>query len=184
MAGVAGGGVASAAVPAESIVFRRHMRVVNNDIYVGMRKMETLLPFLPANLMKRSELPLIWKNDGMPPDYARIHSLIPVKPFEKDIVSVIAEARAAQMMETGGKPEEQAKVADPADIPSVFRRMITKASKEQVEEREAKGEMALSSSPIQGDLRWEMPQKLGKVKNRPEILFSYTLGGHISSQVS
>ncbi|KAL3574824.1 hypothetical protein D5086_022925 [Populus alba] len=133
MAGVAGGGVASlpAGVHAKKSSFQ----------------------------MTRSELPLIWKNDGMPPDYARIHSLIPVKPFKMDIV---------------------AKVDDPADIPSVFRRMITKASKAQVEEREAKGEMTQSSSPIQGDLRWEMPQKLGKVKNRPEILFSYTLGGHIS----
>jgi hypothetical protein len=28
------------------------MSMVNNDIYVGMRKMETLLAFLPANLMK------------------------------------------------------------------------------------------------------------------------------------
>ncbi|KAJ6881529.1 hypothetical protein NC651_028194 [Populus alba x Populus x berolinensis] len=97
----------------------------------------------------------------IPKDYARIHSLIPVKPFK--MVTVVARI---------------AKVDDPADIPSVFRRMITKASKAQVEERWQ------SSSPIQGDLRWEMPPKLGKVKNRPEILFSYTLGGHISSQVS
>lgn len=80
--------------------------------------------------------------------------------------------------------ESRAKVDDPADIPSVFPRMITKASKAQMGDRKAKEEMAQNSSPIQVDLRWEMPQKLGKVKNRPEILFSYTLGGHISSQVS